>query len=437
MNFTTPRLTELQDKRSVLLTERTSDVADLAALRAKETPNAGNASENRVRAILGEPLLLDVAPDRQAIQTLLQKIPTLNGSIGIIDGLIAAEKAVASRLLCEAQKPEVTKRGKAFAKAFVDLHAAQLEYHAYLDKIQDAGASIGSLPHVFIHGLGDARDRSGTFFPRREGFHRGWLSLGNAERSPMIFIDAADLRVFERGQAVVERYNRGGFMNALMGEVTNRALDGQANPFNKAFPYRNSVVLLKAGCFGKLNDHKVRFLIDHNENCEVADTDDALELMVDSDGIQFRLDLEKTRRGNVIARMCEVDNRASISVGCDILEEHDETINGKTVRIITRARLREISVCQAGAAGDDAFGMLVDTTVTPKPAAGSRSSAFRAGQIVHKLSRKVRALKTTIAAMYDDKPPQRQWSMTIDESNREQTAEVERLQQRARSRLNH
>jgi hypothetical protein len=115
-----------------------------------------------------------------------------------------------------------------------------------------------------------------------------------------------------------------------------------------------------------------------------------------------------------------------MSVGCDILEEHPETIDGHSVRVVTRARLREASICKEGAAGDNAFAMVVDKTFTPKPVAGSRSAAFNAAHALHKVSRKVRKLKTQIAATYDAPPPVRR-SMTVDELNGLQTAETERL----------
>ena len=180
MNFNTPRLTELVSKRNAEYAKKTTLIAEIASIRArmaKESPSDGNAADNRVRAILGEAILPDTAADMPRLEALLRELNTLSKAIGILDGLIVSEKAVASRLLCESEKPEVTRRGKAFAKAFLDLHAAQLEYHRYLDKIQDTGASIGSLPHVFINGLGDAKDRSGQFWYGMKDFiEAGYLS---------------------------------------------------------------------------------------------------------------------------------------------------------------------------------------------------------------------------------------------------------------------
>jgi phage head maturation protease len=213
-----------------------------------------------------------------------------------------------------------------------------------------------------------------------------------------------DMSALERGHAKIQRQRIGGVMNATFGDVTNRALDGQFNAFDKPFAYKESIIILKAGCYGNLADHRVRFLIDHLDSSEIADTDGALELMIDSHSGRFRLDLEKANGGSIIARMCEIGNRAEMSVGCDFLEEHDEVIAGYTVRVVTRAQLNEISICKKGVAGDDAIASLVDTTVTPKPAIGSRSTQFQASHEQHKFNRTIRGLKSRIAALVEMDP---------------------------------
>jgi phage head maturation protease len=219
-------------------------------------------------------------------------------------------------------------------------------------------------------------------------------------------IDAADWRVLERNRSRVERGgNSGNVVNAIFRDVTNRALDGQFNAFNRPFIYKDRIVILKPDCLGNVADQNVRFLIDHLASSEVADTNDgSLELMIDSDSGRFRLDLEKTARGCIIARMCDVGNRAAMSVGIDITEEHDEVISGYTVRVITSAILREISLVKDGVAGDDAWATLVDTTTTPKPVAGSRSPQFQLSHDQHKFNRTIRGIKSRIYALLDDGP---------------------------------
>jgi hypothetical protein len=75
--------------------------------------------------------------------------------------------------------------------------------------------------------------------------------------------------------------------------------------------------------------------------------------------------------------------------------------------------------------------MLVDTTVTPKPVAGSRSTTFEAGHALHKVSRKIKALKSEVAAMYDtprrDAALRKPTSVSIHQMNRWQTDETEAL----------
>jgi hypothetical protein len=242
----------------------------------------------------------------------------------------------------------------------------------------------------------------------------------------MIQIDTADARLLERNEARAYRVERGGAMNAIFDVVEDQALDGQVVKFDVPFPYKGDLIMLRAGCFGDINNQRVAFRLDHEASLEVASTDDGLEVIADDDGVQFRLDLSKCKLGPLIARMCKSDNRSAMSVGSNILDEHKEVISGETVRVVTRARMTELSLCKEGAAGNNAFAVLVDKTFTPKPVAGSRSATFNAAYALHKVSRNVRKLKAAIAATYDAAPPVRR-SMTLDESNRLQTAENERL----------
>jgi hypothetical protein len=81
--------------------------------------------------------------------------------------------------------------------------------------------------------------------------------------------------------------------------------------------------------------------------------------------------------------MCNSDNRAAMSHGSDILQEHNEEIAGRSVRVVTRARLKELTLCKERAAGENAFAMVLDKTVTPKPVTGSRSETFQAKRMLH------------------------------------------------------
>ncbi|MDH2357692.1 HK97 family phage prohead protease [Bradyrhizobium sp. SSUT112] len=252
----------------------------------------------------------------------------------------------------------------------------------------------------------------------------------------MIALDPADLRSLERGEARAFRVQRGGTMNAIFDVVDDLALDGQFVAFNVPFPYKNEIVMLKPGCFGDVANLRVGFWIDHQGSTEVGDTNDSLELMIDDDGAQFRLDLGRCKNGYVLARMCKVDSRSAMSHGSDILAEHREMIAGQSVRVITRARLKEITLCKEGAAGENAFAMVVDKTVTPKPVAGSRSMFFNASRTLSKVSRTMRKLKASVAATYGEREQRRpvRWP-TLEESNRAQTEETERLQRQARASL--
>lgn len=177
-----PRLNELQAKRNDLFLEKSCKVAEAATVRARlqHAPSLGNVAENRVKAILGEPIIDVAAPDMERLDKLLTELNDLNGAINILDAAIQKERDHASRLICEAVRPEVEKLGKAFADAFVQLHRAHSDYLIFLDAIEATGASISSLGRVWPAALGHPRDHSSGYgYASRELREAGYLSKAN------------------------------------------------------------------------------------------------------------------------------------------------------------------------------------------------------------------------------------------------------------------
>jgi hypothetical protein len=159
-----PRISELEGKRYALQIEKNAKVAEAAIIRARiqESPSAGNAAENRVRAILGEPVSPDVPPDMLRLDALLRELNDMNKALGILDANIQKERVVASRLVLAAVKSDVATLGKAFAKAFLDLHTCHLGYNKFIDSLEDVGVSVSAL-RVCPNGLGFPTDLSGTY----------------------------------------------------------------------------------------------------------------------------------------------------------------------------------------------------------------------------------------------------------------------------------
>jgi hypothetical protein len=147
--------------------------ARASVLRAEEREQRiddnNPTDNNRVRALTGEPLIVE-ASGKSELDAVLLSLQDRNAARNRLGTIIRNQKAIASRLVCDEVRPEVTRLGKLFANAFLALHAAQHEYHSYLDQVENTGASIASLPNVFISGLGSARDLSGTFMYAMKDF---------------------------------------------------------------------------------------------------------------------------------------------------------------------------------------------------------------------------------------------------------------------------
>jgi len=238
-----------------------------------------------------------------------------------------------------------------------------------------------------------------------------------------------DMRPLERGQAVLARYRRGGFRNAIIADVKDRALDGEILRFNTVFEYKGDKVAFIPGAFGDTGKQDVKWCIDHIGSTASASTaEGSLELMIDDDAVRFRVHLDRTTSGPVLARMCEIGARDATSIACDILDEMKVEIEGERVRVVSRARLTELTQCSTGAF-PTAFCQLVDTTVTPRPTSGSESNTFKAGRILHKVNRQIKAMRQR----HSDVPaPRPKFAMTVEQSNRLHTEETEALQQRSR-----
>ncbi|MGY4502383.1 hypothetical protein ACVWYH_006340 [Bradyrhizobium sp. GM24.11] len=178
-----PIIVELETKRNNLNAEKASKVAGAAVVRARlqTSPSTGSAAENKLRATLGQPLVPDDGPDLQRLQVLLEELNVINAALNKLDGLIQKERDVGSRMVCEAVRPEVTKRAKAFANTLLAFHAAHLDYDRYLDDIENTGTNISSLNRIFLSYIGSPRDSCG-------GYHyslRDFVDAGIISRSDM------------------------------------------------------------------------------------------------------------------------------------------------------------------------------------------------------------------------------------------------------------
>jgi hypothetical protein len=161
-----PRIRELEIKRNKLQAERTAKLAECAIIRARlqNAPSAGNAADNRVRAILGEAPVPETAPDKDWLDELLKDLHALNSAIGVLDHELYTQRNIGSRMVCDAIRPEVTKRAKVFAQALLDLHAANADYDRFIDEVENTGTNVASLNRIFMSHVGSPRDPCGAYY---------------------------------------------------------------------------------------------------------------------------------------------------------------------------------------------------------------------------------------------------------------------------------
>jgi hypothetical protein len=179
-----PRIAALRAKR----TEKCAAIAPLikkceeirARLRSGGLPDPGTEKENRVRAILGEELLPAKPSDDEGLRQTQAEIEIIKSVVSVLDAEIVREEQAASNKVTEAVKPEIVRRGQKFAKAFLDLHQAHVDFESYVSEAEDAGGNISAL-RLTPAGLNTPRDPNS---PYAYGF-RELIDAGFAKKSDL------------------------------------------------------------------------------------------------------------------------------------------------------------------------------------------------------------------------------------------------------------
>jgi hypothetical protein len=160
-----PRLKTLRSKRADIHIEIQNKRTECAVIRARmqKTPDPGNEHDVRLRKILGEEPVTVRLPDADRLKELLTELDALNAAMGTVDAAILNETRIAGNKLLEAVKPEVTRLGSNFAKAFLALHEAHLQFDQYVSSLEDAGGNVSTL-RIRPNGLSHPTDRSSAYF---------------------------------------------------------------------------------------------------------------------------------------------------------------------------------------------------------------------------------------------------------------------------------
>jgi hypothetical protein len=173
-----PRRSVLRSKRAELFVNINNLKSQCAVIRARmqDSPSPGNLHENRLRQILGEAPVVVSLPDPEQLRTLQKELEILNAAVSTIDAAILAETRIASNKMREAVKPEVTRLGNKFAKAFLALRDEHLEYVEFVEKLDEAGGNVSAI-RITPNGLSDPRDRSSNYqYGLREFAEAGFIS---------------------------------------------------------------------------------------------------------------------------------------------------------------------------------------------------------------------------------------------------------------------
>lgn len=134
---------------------------------------------------------------------------------------------------------------------------------------------------------------------------------------------------------------------AGVGQEPVRYLKGVACRYNKVHAYKGGYDVFEPGCFAKtlVKGSTVRFLDGHDEaNLVATNNGGGLELLSDAVCLSFAVTLPESNAADELYRNVKSGRRREMSCGYLVEESHEKTFDGVKVRLITAARLNEISV---------------------------------------------------------------------------------------------
>jgi HK97 family phage prohead protease len=180
-----------------------------------------------------------------------------------------------------------------------------------------------------------------------------------------------------------------GFMADDAPENKCPAIEGFAIAYNRPFEHKGELVVFIPGSFSEsLGDGTEKFLcVDHDKDVPYASTKAGLHVEEAEDGVVFHVQARHTRNPVGLMGMVESKNRRRVSVSCDFVVDQDSEVRriaGHNVRLITKAKLTEISLVKQGKS-EDAFAFVTDSSKHDKPTAKARSLDFTVSQAIYRM----------------------------------------------------
>ena len=125
-----------------------------------------------------------IAPNQEQLWQIQREIEDYTAAAGRVDGEIRNETRAASVKLCESVAPEHARLAKLVANDVIALHTSYSDYLAFVDSVQDTGASTSTLNVVTPTPLGNPKDLSGMFFyTLREYIDAGFLKKSDMPKA--------------------------------------------------------------------------------------------------------------------------------------------------------------------------------------------------------------------------------------------------------------
>lgn len=187
------------------------------------------------------------------------------------------------------------------------------------------------------------------------------------------------------------------FANRIESAMERPAIRGLAVRYGEVFTFEGHLHAFMPGCFSDslASGEEIDVRVDHEASTVLGSTASGLRFVDTAEGLAFDYEPPRDMQGALAISLVASDNRTDVSVGARQLTTVVRNIRGHDVRLITKARLAEISLCKDGLV-PTAHSRVVDLDTALPLEAEAETTIMRTTALANDLKTGVKRLAATV-----------------------------------------
>lgn len=188
------------------------------------------------------------------------------------------------------------------------------------------------------------------------------------------------------------------FANRTESLMERPAIRGMACKYHSVFEHNGQLHAFLPGCFtdSLASGDSVELRVEHDAHNVLASS--GLRFVESEEGLTFEYEPPRDMQGALVISLVASESRTDVSVGTRDLTTVVRNIRGHDVRLITKARLVEASLCKEGAV-PTSHARVVDLASAMSLEAEAATTVMRTTALANDLKISVKKLAATVNAI--------------------------------------